>query len=312
MKIFAAEAALWFIWFPFRSVIKRLPMDVNYAVARFVSLVFYIVSGKRRRSVYDEVRRLFGPLADEKSIRRITRKSFDIYLKRQVENLLFGLLTKDELDRISVIEGLENIDKSLERGNGVIMLLAHFGSMLLPLPVLGYRGYKVLQVGGRPLLEKSPLHKKLFELRSRETDKMPFKFVQTDRYLGPIVRELKNNGIVVIAFDGRTGNKWIPIKIMGRMAQFSPTPFRLAISSGAAIVPTYVVRGKDNRHRIIFEPPMELKILDDEEETLKVNTEEYAKIFERYVSNYPCHFAMILHDVAEEARMGLNRPLFID
>lgn len=141
---------------------------------------------------------------------------------------------------------------------------------------------------------------------------MPFQIVQTDENLRLIVKSLRNNGIIVIAFDGRAGNRWVPVKILKRTAHFSPGPFNLAIKTGAIILPTFVVRGKDNKHRIIFEPEMKLDRTDDKEGTLNINTIKYAKIFERYLLRYPCHFAMTLYSIREEAYRGLNRPLFID
>ncbi len=307
------DIGLWFVWFVLRPFLAYLPLNINYSLAGFASLLVYLISVRRKRIVYEEMERLFSNRLDKKEIRAIVKRSFKIFLKRQVENLLFGNLTKRQLDRFVSINGLDNLDTALKKGKGVILLLSHFGSFLMPLPVLGYKGYKVHQIGGKPLLEgASAINKKIFEQRRSETDKMPVQFIQTNHYLGPVVRALKNNEIVVIAFDGRTGNKWIQTKLLNRTADFSPGPFNLAIKTGATILPTFVVRGKDNKHIIIFESAMKLEVTDDREETLRINTKKYARILDRYIMDYPCHFAMTLYTVREEANKGLNRPLFID
>lgn len=307
------EIVLWFVWFPLRSIIKYLPIRLLYSTVDIFSPLYCLFSKNKRELITEEVRRLYGDRCNQKQIESVVKNSFSIHAKRQVENLLFGQLTKDKLDRIVSIQGFDHLQQALRKNNGAILLLAHFGSFLLPLPVLGFKGYKVMQLGGKPLIEGTrPIHKKIFELRKSETDKMPFQFSRADQYLGSVVRALKNNEIVVIAFDGRTGNKWIPVPLINRIAEFSPGPFNLAIKTGAAILPTFVVRGRDNNHTIVFEPPMDLEISEDQEEARKTSTERYSKIFERYLLRYPCHFASILYSVRQEAQRGLNRPLFID
>ena len=304
---------LWFVRFPLKSLLMHLPLKLNYSLAHFFSWFLYLILKKRRDIVTEEITRLFGEQMYEKDQKRVVRKSFTIFFKRQVENLLFGEFKKSQLDHITSIEGIDNLNRALQDGKGVILLLSHFGSFLLPLPVLGYMGHKVFQVTGKPLLEgRNPIHKKLFKFRKTESDKLPIHFIVANRYLGPIVRALKSNSIVVIAFDGRTGDRWIQGKLFNRTAQFSPGPFNLALRTGAAILPTFVVRRKDNKHRIIFEPRMKLEITTNKEETLKINTIKYLWIFKRYLLNYPCHFAMTLYTVRNEAEKGLNRPLFVD
>jgi len=313
MKKLIAEVGLWFIWVPFRRILCHLPLQLNYFIAHLFSRLAYLVLKRRREIVMEEITNLFGERIGEKEIQKIVKKSFDIFCKRQVENFLLGDLTKDKMDEMLSVEGIDNLEVALQKEKGVILLLSHFGSFLLPLPFLGNKEYNVIQVVGKPLVEgRDPIHKKLFERKKRELDKLPVQFIVTDRYLGPIIRTLKNNGIVVIAFDGRTGNKWIPVRLFNRTAQFSPGPFNLAIKTGATILPTFVVRERNNKHKIIFEPAMKLEVTDDKEETLKINTIKYAKIFERYILKYPCHFAMILYSIRNEAEKGLNRPLFVN
>jgi KDO2-lipid IV(A) lauroyltransferase len=313
MKKFIMGIGLWFMWFPLRKLLNSIPMKFNYSLAHFLSLLCYLFFKKRRNVVNEEVIKLFGIQTDKKKVKIIVKNSFSIFLKRQIENFLFGTFTQKQLNQIASIAGSENLEDALKKRKGVIILLSHFGSFLLPLILLGYRGYKVNQVAGEPLLEmNSHIHKKIFELRKKDTDKLPIQFIQSNRYLGPIVRALKKNEIIVIAFDGRTGNTWIPVQLLHRIAQFSPGPFNLAIKTGAPILPAFVVRGKDNKHRIIFEPAMELETTDDLEKALKINTIKYTGIFEKYLIDYPCHFAMTLYTIRREAESGLNRPLFVD
>jgi KDO2-lipid IV(A) lauroyltransferase len=307
------RSGFWMVWFLMRNSLKYLPMKFNYLLVHLSSPLFYLFLKKRRRMVKEEVSQLYGKRIDQKTAKKIAWKSFDVFLKRQVENLLMGDFTKSRLERMTTIEGMDHLNRTLEKGKGVILLLSHFGSFILPLPLLGLNGYKVVQAVGKPLVEgRTSIHEKIFELKKRELIKFPVKFIQVNHYLGPIVKALQNNEIVVIAFDGRTGAKWIPVPLLNRVAQFSPGPFNLAMKTGATILPTFVVRDKQDHHRIIFEPPMELENIDDQAKSSKINMVKYTKIFERYLLKYPCHFAMTLYGIRAEAEKGLNPPLFVD
>ncbi|MBI5789563.1 MAG: lysophospholipid acyltransferase family protein [Candidatus Schekmanbacteria bacterium] len=307
------DIGIWFVWVVVRPVLDCLPLSMSYFFADVAAKLFFLADTKRRNTLAEEIEMLYGARFNKKEVDTIVRKSLEIYLKRQVENLIFGGFTKDKLDKLVSIQGMEHLQESLQKGKGVILLTAHFGSFLLPLPVLGYKGYNIIQVAGKPLLENNRrIYRKLFEIRKRETDRLPISFIQTDKYLGSVVKALNKNEIIVLAFDGRTGNKRFPVQFLDRTAQFSPGPFNMALKTGAAIIPTFMVRDKNDKHTLILEPPFEMELVDNKEETLKMNTIKFARIFEKYLLNYPCHFGMILYCTRKEAERGLNIPLFTD
>jgi KDO2-lipid IV(A) lauroyltransferase len=307
------EMGLWFVRFPLKRLLLRFPLKLSYSLSHLFAWVFYVSLEKRRRIIKEEVTRLFGSRLDKKGVRRVARKSFDIFLKRQVENLLLAQFTGERLNRISYIDGIENLNIAMDKGNGVIMLLSHFGSFLLPLPVFSYMGFRVFQIVGKPLLEgRLSIHKKLFELKKKEMSALPVQFIEANNYMRPVVRALRDNGIIVIAFDGRTGDKWVTVRLLDRLAQFSSGPFSLAMMTGAAILPTFVVRNRYDKHRIILEPPITLEKANSKEQALIENIKKYVQIFEKYLLRYPCHFGMTLFTVRKEAETGLNLPLFVD
>jgi len=306
----AKAYVVWFVWLLLSRILPLFSLKVNYLLSTVCSRLFYTFDRRWRNTVEKDICKLFGDRIDKNKIKKVVRSSFDIFFKRQVENIIFETFTKERVNSMVSFEGIENLEGVLREGKGAILLLSHFGSFLLPPLALGHRGYKVFQVGKEPI--NRTLDRKIFELRKSAMDKLPINFIQSSQYLGSVVKALKGNGIVVIAFDGRAGNKFIPVNFFDRIAEFSPGPFRLAIRTGATILPTFTVRKKDDHHRIIIEPPLELEITNDNEETLKINTVKYVKIFERYLLDYPCHFAMILYSLGRAVERGLNRPLFVD
>jgi lauroyl/myristoyl acyltransferase len=311
--MFVKEMGLWAGVCSLQWLFRRIPIGHSYRLAGLLSFPTYHLAIRRRKILREELKRLFGPRFNEYEIQKIIQRAFGIYLKRQVENLVFDRMTEDNLGRVIIVKGWKNFHRVEKARKGVIILLAHFGSFMLPLPFLGYKGYRVIQVAGKPLIHHTGFFgRRLFEERKRQSDKMPIQFFLSDRYLGPLVKALRKGDIAVIAFDGRTGGEMVPMRLLNRTAQFSTGPFKLAHRTGATLLPTFVIRGADNRHRLIFEPPIHFENDQGRENAVESSMKEFLSLFENYLLRYPCHFAMTLFSSREEAIHGLNPPLFID
>lgn len=231
---------------------------------------------------------------DENKIDYVLKNSFKNHFKRQVETFFFGALSKDRVNNLVHASGIEHIDSALSKGKGVILLLSHFGSFLLPLPFLGFRGYKVNQITGRQR-HSSLIAERIWAWRKKEADRLPVKFIQSDRFLRPCYEALQRNELVAIAFDGRDGSKWSEVDFLGRKVRFSTGPFELARRTGATIIPVFVVRNKDNTHRLVFEPALKFSDNHNAQDAASFDTRNFAEIFAAYIKRYPCHFGMVLY-----------------
>jgi KDO2-lipid IV(A) lauroyltransferase len=265
------------------------------STGRFWGRMIYRLNEKRRQALAQEIRLILTDEKNREVIMQVTRRCFENHYARITETFFFGRLSKDILDEMIEVRGMENIDKALSCGHGVILLLAHFGSFLLPLPYLGYNGYKVNQLTGKQR-HKSLIHERVWVWRKRDADRLPVKYIQAERFLRPMLNALKNNEILCIAFDGRDGSNWTPVNFLGRKATFSVGPFKLARKTGAVIIPTFVIRNQDDTHRLFFEKSFDLPqtTLFDLKKTVADDTDRYTQFFSEYVKKYPCHFGMTL------------------
>lgn len=304
-----SNLVLWFIWVPFRKVIERLPFGTLAALAYFSGELACLFPTRRRALLREELTSLYGAEMTGRELAQVSRRAFGLFFRRQAENLVFGGLSKETVQRHSYFEGLQNFEQATNRGNGVILLLAHFGSFLFPPLALAYRGFPVIQIVGPPLVEnRGRIHRKILEIRKLESGRLPLRFEVAHGYLGSVVRALRENSAVVIAFDGRAGLKWEDAPLLNRVGRFSTGPFKLARQTGATIIPTFSICERDRRHRIVFEPEIPIPPAGD----LRTPLLRFAAIFERHLRAYPDHFAMTLVSQRLEAEAGLNQPLFAD
>ncbi|MBI5642827.1 MAG: lysophospholipid acyltransferase family protein [Deltaproteobacteria bacterium] len=272
---------------------------------------FYRLRSDKKRIVEEEIRLLFGPRFGAREAAAIAKNSFENHYMRHIETVFFGRLDKAMLDKVMRVDGIGHIDAALKKGKGVILLLSHFGSFLLPLPFLGYRGYKVNQITGKQE-HRSVIGERIWLWRKSEADWLPVKYIQVGKFLRPLYEALEANEIVAVAFDGRNGTKWAEADFFERKAIFSTGPFELARRTGAAIIPTFTVRGKDNVHRLYIEPEFRLSDDPDTEKALKDDIKRFTSIFAGYIERHPAHFGMVLYTVKRDFETGAGKPLFVE
>ena len=119
---------------------------------------------------------------------------------------------------------------------------------------------------------------------------------------------LRQNEIVVIAFDGRDGGKWESVDFFSKKALFSTGPFEIARKTGATIIPAFIIRNKNDIHRMILKPPFALSKDMNKEKAVRKDTMRFAKLFGRYVADYPCHFGKILYNYRIQKITGTANP----
>lgn len=273
--------------------------------------VLYAVDRKRRAIVEGEVAILLGSQR-KRPYRSVVKRTFITYYIRQVETIFLGVMhDTGHLQKQVDLKGLRHLNQALGRKRGVILLLSHFGSFLLPLPALGYRGFPVNQVTGKQI-HTSLAAERIWLWRKKEADKLPVNFIQVGTFLRPIFRALKKNEIVALAFDGRDGVKWVDSDFLASRAYFSTGPFELARRTGATIVPAFVFGQKDDRYRIVLHEPFNLSQDPDPDTALKADVRGFARLLGEYVAHRPCHFAMILHNYRKFLNKGFNTRFFVE
>ena len=309
--VFLVDSFLWLLGKVGYAVFYLLGWKFICKVGRVAGDVIYSLNRRIREIIEVELDLLFGPKFTENRIKDITKRGVENYYMRLIEMILLGALDKESINKIVQVEGLENLDMALSKGKGVILLLSHFGSFLLPLPFLGYRGYKINQITGKQA-HTSLIAERIWTWRRREAEKLPVKFLQADKFLRPVYKALKDNEVVAIAFDGRDGSIFRRVKILNRVALISPGPFDLAIKTGATIVPTFIARQADNTHRLMLAKPIETQKTSPFEEKVSDILTAYSHHFADYLLRYPSHSGVMLYIMKKNSLKAKTAPFFIE
>jgi len=210
----------------------------------------YRAGGAQRGRMADELRAMFGPSVTSLQIDDMVRDCYRVALRVHLEELLMGKLEAGTVDSFLELRGVPNLERALERGKGAIILSAHAGSFMLPIASLSLKGYPYTQFAARGLppedvallhpeaLATNRWQREVIAIKESHEDRLPAKFITIDTPTRALFRLLERNELVALAFDGRQGNRWVRTPFLGRQALLNPGAFRLAASTGAAIVPT--------------------------------------------------------------------------
>ena len=82
-------------------------------------------------------------------------------------------------------------------------------------------------------------------------------------------------------------NTGVAVRFFGQEAYFPRGPLRVAMASGATVLPAFIVRMPDGRYRAIVEEPLLVENGENRDLSLRRNLERYVAILERYVRQYP-------------------------
>ena len=268
------------------SYVNWLPRSYALYLGSSVgSFLYSIIELTRfRGAVRNNIRTAFPQQFSDREIARMARQHGRDLIKTLVEVMRFRELPKLLEEGIIQVEGLEHLKNALARGKGVVLLSAHMGNWELMLSGLGLLGY--------------PVHSVVV----KQTNEAFNDFMVTERerygshviYLGdsssPKVQGiLANNGILLLLADQHNygGKARNIVNFFGKPVSVPGGPIAYSTKFAAPLVPGFTIREPGNRHRIIFEPPLELIDTGNFEEDFITNCRRYIQVFESWITKYP-------------------------
>lgn len=229
------------------ACLTRLPRRTGLAVLG--TLFAWVVPNLRRvRGPVLANTRLVFPSWTESERRRFLRALGRAFGRNAYDFLRLSRTSLAEVERLVRVDGLENLERARRPGVGVLCLSAHLGCWeLLPYRMRSL-GYDVAVVY-RPLRDPRVQH---FVIERRRR----FGIATLDRDRDPrgILRALRAGGLVGLLADQDTRVDSIVAPFLGKPARTPIGPVRLALRSGAPIVPVVIHMEPDGTHRLRVGP----------------------------------------------------------
>jgi len=263
------------------SLLILFPLYIGVYIGSILGRLAYYLVVKERSKTIANLRLAFGKEKSEAEIRRIARQVFENLGKNLIELINFPKINKSNIDKLVEDKGLHKIDKALAMKKGVIMLTGHFGSWELVATYLAVKGYRGSIIVRRARFDK--FDRLLNKLRTREN----LEIIYRDESPKKILKILKKGGLICVLADQDVDSiEGVFVDFFGELAHTPTAPVALALTTGAAILPCFLIR-EGNKRKFVVEDPIEFDITGNKERDILVNTEKWSKVLESYIRKYP-------------------------
>jgi KDO2-lipid IV(A) lauroyltransferase len=264
-----------------RRIVLLLPRKAALNLGVLLARSLFLLSRREKARALINLSIAFGTEKNPREILRVCRLCFENLGKGLMEVLQFPRLNSENLVRLVNFEGKQNIDEALKKGKGVIVFTAHFGNWELLGASLALMGYDV------GFIVRSVRSPRLEALVSKNRESMGIECIPRGTSIKKALWCLKRNGVLGILSDIDTRVDGVFVDFFGRPAFTPRGPASIALRTGAALVPVFIIRQEDDTHRIVAEKALELRTTVDQEEDIRLNTARFTKIIESYIRKYP-------------------------
>ncbi len=278
------RSILYYLVKSFGAFVRFLPLRAALALGRFIGLFVFAFDIKRRTQVYANLKTAFSKEKTPSELKKITKNVFTNYGQNLIELLRLPLMNKRSFERIVKVEGKENIDRALEKGNGCILVAMHYGSWEMASISCALMGlpYKMFV---RPQDDNDRLGELLNKYRSCSGQVVLTRGAGTRDF----IKALKENNVIGMVAD-QGGRDGVLIPFFGRTATMSSGAVRMALKMDVPICFSVIMRGKGGRHRMVIHPPIDIKKTDDVEKDIIGNLKHIVNQMEEHIRKNPSEY----------------------
>jgi len=282
----AVASATSHVWFPASLWFARsLPRRVGTPLARGVGGVYFRFRPKYLRAVQANLSVILGEAPDSEPVRRAAAEMVRGHSSAWFDFLAFA--SRPPQESAMLVESVVGFSRLVEgrlKGKGVLLMTAHLGNW---------------EIGGLMLAQvKQPIHVVLVpdmfsgveSVRRRLHAQSGVTEIPVDRSFVPtlsVLRALDDNAVVAMQGDRDFDNTGVAVPFFEREAYFPRGPLRVAMATGATVLPAFIMRVPDGRYRAIIEEPLKIDRTADRDAALVRNLTRYVAVLESYVRAYP-------------------------
>ena len=265
----------------FSSLVLRIPESAAARLGTGLGWIAGSVLRIRRKVVDENLARAF-PDRSRRWRSRVATATYGHFGREAVSFLLFQAMSSAELRGRCDVEGFELLQESIERGKGVILLLAHFGNWEIGGASIASRGVPLVGVARK---QSNPLFDDyIVQARAR----LGLGVIYRDEGARAVMRALRVPKVVALVADQNVPRDGVFVDFFQFPASTARGPGVLAIRTGAPVVfmDPRRIQGSRARYRIRFSL-ITFERADELEENVRRLTRAYMSRIEQTVRENP-------------------------
>jgi Kdo2-lipid IVA lauroyltransferase/acyltransferase len=275
----------WCEYVAARTVLKFLgilPRPVARAFAAMVASILLWCLPRLRRTAMTNLRLAFPDWTDGKRrgvIRRMTRNLGWM----AAEFAHFPKLTRENIEKLVVLDGFENFDAARRVGKGVIFLTGHMSAWELAPFAQSLYGYPLSFLARR--IDNERVNRLIDSYRCLSGNRP----IEKNNSARAMLRALHDGGTVGVLADQNTSvDEGVFVNFFDIPTATTTGLVRMTRHTGAAVVPGFLFWDDAMRkYRLRFEPAVAMQCTEDEAGDIRENTARCNKVIEGYVRAHP-------------------------
>ncbi len=287
MKIKTRRYYIYYALKLFLYISRLIPRNISLFIADLLGKAAFMLLGKYRNIAISNLDSVFEGRHEENV--KLARDVFRNMAMIGVDWLkLMSMDKKDVIGLVTETSGLENLDRALEGGKGVIVMVSHFGNWELLSAYTHSMGYRGTIIAKRIYFHK--YDQMIVGIRKR----FGANLVYRDESPKKMFRALKDGQILGMLADQDVESvEGVFVKFFGKDAYTPTGPVKIGMIAGVDILPAFMIRKADNTYKFVVEKPIVLSREGDKEDNVRKYTQEWTDVLERYVKEYPDQWVWI-------------------
>lgn len=234
-------------------VSRTIPRHFAYWLSLRISDAYFFLDRAARSAVLANLRQVYafkGEAVSDAHLRATARRTFHNFGKYLVDFFRFSQLSEERIRALVRVRNPEYIDMARRAGKGVIMVTAHLGNWELGGAVMAGMGHPLSVV---VLRQRS---RKLNEFFQKHRRQRGMEIVPLGQAVKSLTRTLQNKGFVALLADRDYSRRTDLVSLCGQPACLPRGPAWMAYSTGAPILPGFMLREPDDTFVLDLHPPI--------------------------------------------------------
>jgi KDO2-lipid IV(A) lauroyltransferase len=277
----------WLIYQFIRGLIwtvRRLPRAMALWLFRNLGMLAFWLIRDAREKTLRHLRMAFGDQRRDEEIRQLARQVFRQLGLNAAEAMRMPNLLNAGLHKHIRFIGKEHLDRTYQRGKGVICLTGHIGCWELFGAFIA--SHYPLKVVGAALYDP-----RLDAILLTQREQAGYQSLPRDASgTRQILRWLKQGGLLGILIDQDTRVDGEFVDFFGRPAYTPAGPVVIAERTGAALVPMAIYMNGDGTHTVEVRPEIELQNTGDARADRLANVTKCSKTVEAFIREHPAQW----------------------
>ena len=270
----------------------HLPLRLSYWIGARIGDFIYLFWTEHSGNAVSNMLRVLGPDTPPAAIRHATRKAFHNYVQVLIDFLRMPYVSLNRLEREIEGIGWEHLEAARQAGKGAIIAACHAGSWDFGGALLGRYGLPLTAVAD-PMKPQ-----RLDDFVSGQRARMGIKTVPANDpgALRRLFTVLRQNEFVALHVDRPVPGEGVEVRFFGEPAWVPSGPAAIALKTGAAIIPGFLLRnpGRGPRFRGQFAPAIDYQPLltGDKEHDIQAIAQAIMTFMEGVIRDNPTQWYM--------------------